>query len=418
MKNSLKKILYIGYNFSPELTGIGKYSGEMMVWLAKKGYNCTVITGYPYYPEWEIQPVYKSKRFWFSKEVKKVEKDISITVYRCPMYVPRRPIGITRILSDFSFFCSSILLLIVFAFKPKRDVVISVAPTFLSGLLGVAYKKLKGAKHIHHIQDLQIEAATKLNLIKSKSLIRGLFALEAYIFENSDKISSISESMMNRIKIKCKKEVSFFPNWSDTKTLYPIGNKRDLKIKFGYNKDDTIVLYSGAIGEKQGLEAILTTAKELITNKSLKFLICGSGPYKSILSKKAENMGLNNVFFLPLQPKDIFNEFLNMADYHLVIQKADTSDLVMPSKLTSILAVGGVAVVTANPKSELFDLINKYQMGFLVKAEDQCALTHGIKKLVDNENDYNYSLNATTYARKFLSMENIMENFQKNIISA
>ena len=47
-----KRILLIGYNFSPEPTGIGKYSGEMIQWLGNQGYDCTVLTAYPYYPYW------------------------------------------------------------------------------------------------------------------------------------------------------------------------------------------------------------------------------------------------------------------------------------------------------------------------------------------------------------------------------
>ena len=31
-----KKILLYGINFSPELTGIGKYTGEMAAWLAER----------------------------------------------------------------------------------------------------------------------------------------------------------------------------------------------------------------------------------------------------------------------------------------------------------------------------------------------------------------------------------------------
>ncbi|MEP1985733.1 MAG: colanic acid biosynthesis glycosyltransferase WcaI, partial [Maribacter dokdonensis] len=65
----MKKLLFIGYNFSPELTGIGKYSGEMMQWLAEKGHDCTVLTSYPYYPYWKIQEPYRKNRFWFKKEV-------------------------------------------------------------------------------------------------------------------------------------------------------------------------------------------------------------------------------------------------------------------------------------------------------------------------------------------------------------
>ena len=76
----------------------------------------------------------------------------------------------------------------------------------------------------------------------------------------------------------------------------------------------------------------------------LKFIICGSGPYKKELQKMADSLNLNNVNFFPTQPFEKFNQFLNLADLHLIIQKASASDLVMPSKLTTILAVGGISL--------------------------------------------------------------------------
>ena len=45
------KILIYGINFSPELTGIGKYTGEMASWLAAKGHDVRVVTAPPYYPD-------------------------------------------------------------------------------------------------------------------------------------------------------------------------------------------------------------------------------------------------------------------------------------------------------------------------------------------------------------------------------
>ena len=39
------KILLYGINYSPELTGIGKYSGEMARWLAAQGHDVRVVTG-------------------------------------------------------------------------------------------------------------------------------------------------------------------------------------------------------------------------------------------------------------------------------------------------------------------------------------------------------------------------------------
>lgn len=44
------KILVYGINYSPELTGIGKYTGEMVEWLAAQGHEVRVITAPPYYP--------------------------------------------------------------------------------------------------------------------------------------------------------------------------------------------------------------------------------------------------------------------------------------------------------------------------------------------------------------------------------
>ncbi|MBN2701505.1 MAG: hypothetical protein JXR29_08650 [Methylothermaceae bacterium] len=46
------KILMVGLNFAPELTGIGKYTGELAEWLADRGHAVRVVTAPPYYPAW------------------------------------------------------------------------------------------------------------------------------------------------------------------------------------------------------------------------------------------------------------------------------------------------------------------------------------------------------------------------------
>ena len=62
-----KEVLVYGINFYPELTGIGKYTGDMVDWLVSKNIKCTVITAYPYYPYWEIQKPYGG--YFYKKEV-------------------------------------------------------------------------------------------------------------------------------------------------------------------------------------------------------------------------------------------------------------------------------------------------------------------------------------------------------------
>ena len=410
-----KRILLIGYNFYPEPTGIGKYSGEMMSWLAQHGYDCTVITAYPYYPFWKVQEPFAKKKAWYSTTTEDTASGGKLTICRCPMYVPAHPSGLKRVLLDFSFLVAATSKLLQLTIDRKFDTVLVVAPSFQFGLLGVLYKKLRNARFLYHIQDMQIEAARELEMIKSKKIINGLLKVEHYIFSQADGISSISAGMVSRIQAKAQKPVVLFPNWTDLTLFYPIADKAPLKAQFGFAPTDRIVLYSGAIGEKQGLDAILYAAQEFQQSPHLKFVICGSGPYQATLRVLAQRLALSNIFFMPLQAAEKFNHFLNMADVHLVIQKATASDLVMPSKLATILAVGGLALITANESSGLYALVQEHGIGLLVEADSQAALNSGLQRALAQD-DQRIATKARQYAEQYLSIDHIMTTFEETLI--
>jgi colanic acid biosynthesis glycosyl transferase WcaI len=177
---------------------------------------------------------------------------------------------------------------------------------------------------------------------------------------------------------------------------------------------DTIALYSGGIGEKQGLESIVYAAQEFRQQPHVKFLICGSGPYKEKLMSLVAELKLDNVIFFPLQPVEKFNKFLNVADLHLVIQKANASDLMMPSKLTTILAVGGLALITANEGSGLHTLVQKHNVGLLAEAENQQALNSALKHALTGSHEA-IRVSAREYAKNYLFIDRIMTNFEKQL---
>jgi colanic acid biosynthesis glycosyl transferase WcaI len=343
-----KKILLISHNFSPEPIGIGKYNGEMLSWLVNRGYDCTVVTTFPYYPFWKVQEPYTNR--WYKKEVVyNAKSDATLTIYRCPSYIPSDPTGKQRALQDFSYWVTKFFMVFKFIFfKQKFDLIITIAPPFHLAYLGLMLKKFNGGKLLYHIQDMQIEAARDLKLFSKKTVLAGLFKVEHKILKDADFVSSISNGMIKKIKAKVDREISFFPNWVDTDYYFPLPNREKLKTKWGYKPDDIVYLYSGAVGVKQRLERILVTAEQLLNHQHIKFIICSSGPYKDQLHEQAKRKGLNNISFLQVQEKEVFNEFLNMADIHLVLQIADAGDLVMPSKLTTILAVGGASIITAS----------------------------------------------------------------------
>ncbi|SNC77536.1 colanic acid biosynthesis glycosyl transferase WcaI [Hymenobacter gelipurpurascens] len=410
-----KRILLIGYNFYPELTGIGKYSGEMLLWLSRQGFNCTALTAYPYYPSWKVQDPYVSRQFSYTTEHKEFPSGGTLCIHRCPMYVPSVPSGLKRVLLDASFLFSACLKLLWLIPRNRFDLIISVAPSFHFGLLALLARSIRKCLFMYHIQDLQIEAARDLGIIKSAKAVKAMFGLERFILNRADYISSISAPMVARIQSKVGRKVMLLPNWADTCRFYPLPDRGQLKRKFGFQEGDKIVLYSGAIGEKQGLEAILYAAQVFRHQARFKFLICGSGPYKQRLEALCEKLQLTNVQFIPLQADIQFNAFLNMADVHLVIQKSSAGDLVMPSKLTTILAVGGLAIITANEGSGLYAMVSHYNIGLLVPAEDQMALNACLEKALANDHDQLRG-NARRYAESYLSIDSIMNEFVSSVL--
>ncbi len=410
MKAENKKILILGINYAPELTGIGRYTGEMGEWLSSNGYQCTVVTSFPYYPNWKVQEPYSGN--FYKKEVL---NDGSLVLYRCPLYVPKEPGGLKRIIHEATFFMSSFFVVFYLLFKPKHQHIFSIAPPFHLGFLALFYRLFKGGKINYHIQDLQIEAARDLKVVKAGFVFRILFAMERFILKRVDSISSISTGMLQKIALKSKREPGFFPNWVDTIKFFPLDDRSELKKDWGFLPGDKIVLYSGSIGEKQGLDALVDIAVKCKDRSHIKFIICGTGPYKQKLEKLAMDKGAGNLSFLPLQESDVFNRFLNFADVHLVLQKNEASDLVMPSKLTTILSAGGLVIATAGEGSSLYKDIMQHRMGILIPPEDNNSLFEAILKAC--EGDYVAErTNARTYAENYLNKEVILKRMSDTIL--
>ncbi|AMR34066.1 glycosyltransferase WbuB [Mucilaginibacter sp. PAMC 26640] len=409
-----KKILLISHNFSPEPIGIGKYNGEMISWLVNRGYDCTVITTFPYYPFWKVQAPYTNR--WYKKEViLNPRNKATLTVYRCPSYIPSDPTGKQRAVQDFSYWVTKFFMVFKFMVaQTKFDLIITIAPPFHLAYLGLFLRKMNGGKLLYHIQDMQIEAARDLKLFSRKQVLAGLFKVEHNILEKADFVSSISYGMINKIKAKVDRKIFFFPNWVDTDYYYPLPNRNKLKTKWGYREADIVCLYSGAVGVKQRLERILVTAEALMGHDHIKFVICSSGPYKDQLHEQAVLKGLTNISFLPVQAKEVFNELLNMADIHLVLQIADAGDLVMPSKLTTILAVGGASIITAAKGTSLYDMVHDYDFGYVVEPQDkneQDLLTGQILQIKLDEHLEAKRENARNYAVQYLNVDKVMNNF-------
>ena len=401
------RILILGLNFHPEPIGIGKYTGGLASYLVAQGHSVRVITTPPYYPHWQVQQNYHAWRY-------RKETWQGVEIQRCPLWVPHRPTGVTRLIHLASFAFSSIpALLAQLAWKPV--IVICIAPALMNAPFVLAFAHLTGAKAQLHIQDFELDAAVKLGLMPGgRWLANWAVRFERALLNGFDHISTISQSMLSHLHEKGvpQNKISLFPNWVDTSKIYPLVDENPLRNSLGIGADQLIVLYAGTMGKKQGLEILLAVARNLQNQPHIQFILCGDGAVRAELEIAAQE--LPNVRFLPVQPVEKLNQLLNMADIHILLQKADAADLVMPSKLSGMLSSGKAVIATASPQTEVGQVVGK--VGLLVPPEDTDALAEAILKLAASpEMRAELGGKGRDYAVKNWDLAAVLLRFEKDL---
>jgi len=354
--------------------GIGKYSGELAEWLAGRGHEVRVITAPPYFPQW------RAVANRYRRELRQ-----GVAIWRCPLWVPRRPSGLSRLIHLASFALSSLPVLLAQR-KWRPDVVLTVAPAFFCAPGGLLLGKLCGKSTTTwlHIQDFELDAAFELGMLKGKWIRTLAENWERKTLQGFGRISTISEAMRQRAIAKGvkPKNACLLPNWVDLKVIAPEGDGQKVnnpyRTELGIGDGTVVLLYSGSMNKKQGLDILASAIQELVGIPQLLWLIAGEGPTKAeLISSTAK---YKNVKILPLQPAEKMNKWLNLADVHLIPQKAKAADLVLPSKLLGILASGRPVVASSPSGSELGLLAE--MAGIRVEPGDDKGFAKAIRQLV------------------------------------
>ncbi|WP_246263415.1 WcaI family glycosyltransferase [Caulobacter soli] len=367
------RVLIVALNYAPELVGCAKYTTELAEELVARGHVVEVVAAPPYYPQWKIAEPYSGARW--SREVRS-----GVTINRTPLYVPSAPSGVKRILHLASFGAAALPTAVRAAKRFRPDLVFAVAPTLAAAGAALAAGKAAGAKTWLHVQDFEVDAAFGLGLLNNGAARRLALGMENWLLRRFDRVSSIAPAMVNLLRTKGVAadqalelrnwvDLDAFPTWVSSDTAY--------RAQLGIAADQIVALYSGNMAGKQGIEALADVAKSLKAVKApVTLLLCGEGPARATLESACQ--GLANVKFLPLQPLERLPELLATADIHLLPQRAEAADLVLPSKLTGMLASGRPVVAMATQGTGLAEEVAGCG---LVVEPNAAAMTEGVLTL-------------------------------------
>lgn len=388
------RIVVWGINYTPEVTGIAPYNTGLCRFLASRSHEVHMVTTFSYYPQWQKLPPDRGRLY-------RTDPDgPGVRVHRCWHYVPARPSTLRRIVHEFTFGLTSLWRVLTL---PRAEVYIVVSPPLILGPLAWLATRLKRSRYVFHVQDLQPDAALGLGMVKPGLFTRLLFALEAFGYRHAAVVSGISQGMLDAFTRKGVPEAKrwYFPNWvpdreppsivaearSDGQAGGRISPSDGFRRTHGVAPDTFLAVYSGNVGNKQGLGVLLDAALLLARapsasgGRAIELVIAGDGAAKAALAARHAELKLHNVRLLPLLSDADYRALLEAADLALITQEKGTGQFFFPSKMLTVLGAGLPVLAVADEDSELALAVRQGDCGFLVPPAEPETLARALRMI-------------------------------------
>lgn len=323
----MSRVLLVTTNYWPEPTGIAVYTTDLAEMLQKAGFEVSVLTSLPHYPWWKIPSE-------FAHLTEGVAKQESVEVIRAKHLIPPKMNALVRIRFESSLWWN-------LRRVSKRlvgndfDAVIACIPTVAAGVVGKSIARKLGVPFGLIVQDLS-GAGAKQSGLKGGALISKIaLAVEGSVLKAADAMVVVSPAMRDVVLGfgVASTKISQITNYA-ARNIESVN--RDLaRANFGWAGDDFVVIHTGNMGAKQGLENVVEAAKVLGADAKVKIYLVGHGNQEENLKMLCE--GIENISVMAAVADEQYSALLAAADLLLVNERSTQMEMSLPSKLTSYL---------------------------------------------------------------------------------
>jgi len=178
-------------------------------------------------------------------------------------------------------------------------------------------------------------------------------------------------------------KITIIHNWADTTAIVPSEKSNAFSRAHGLDAR-LVVLHAGNIGLSQNLDVVLDAAALLASRTDIVILFVGDGNRRESLEAAVKTRGLDNVRFLPFQPRESLRWIYAASDVCLVSLKPGLAGYIVPSKVYPILAAGRPYVAAVEPMTEVAALTERHRCGLVVAPGDAAAMAKAIVQLADH----------------------------------
>jgi colanic acid biosynthesis glycosyl transferase WcaI len=238
---------------------------------------------------------------------------------------------------------------------------------------------------VFNIQDVFPDVAVEIGAITNPTVIKVASLAERFLYRRADAVTVLSEDLRRNVADKLGPggdgKVEVIPNFVDTQRVQPSSTDVAYRREFGLG-DRTVVTYAGNVGLSQPVELLVEVARRMAERRDVVFVVNGGG--SSLDSVQRAAAGLDNVVFVPMQPRERLSEVLAAADIHTILLRHGLARSSVPSKMYSILAAGRPVVASVDPDTEVTRVLDQAGAGVSVAPGAVDELHQAIVGLVDD----------------------------------
>ncbi len=389
------KILVFSQYFYPENFRINTLCKELVA----RGNEVTVVTGYPQYPIGEIYEGYgfdlPYEKEWNGVKIERIKVH------------PRghNALGLLRNCVDYVVAgnrwvknCTE---------KYDAVFVFEVSPVTV-GLPAVTYKKKFGTPIFFNLQDLWPENVHEVLGLRFPPLTWAINKIVDKIYTNSDKILCASTGFVQNLKARgvAEEKLVFWPQFC------PEPNFEGTEKPAIYSDEHFNIVFTGNIGDAQGLDLMIETAKEL-KGRGIRWHLVGDGRAKERLQKLAEEYQvIDEVHFIGRVSEEEANCYVHFSDCaYLSFTNNPLFNMTLPAKLQTYLACGAPILAAAGGESAA--LIETAQCG-IASLPQLNELTAAVEKMLalSSEEKNAFSQNATKYYQANFTLRQLVDTLE------
>jgi glycosyltransferase involved in cell wall biosynthesis len=351
------RLIFVNRYYAPDQSATSQMLTDLAGGLVRQGFDVHVICCAQLYDD----PAARLAR---------CENLAGVTVHRIATtrFGRRRLSGRAIDYASFYISCGYHLLKLL---RPADVVVAKTDPPLVS-LVCAAAVKLRGGALITWQQDVFPEIAS---LLSSNPLPHWLDALLRRARDASLRFAKMNVVIGNRMMQYFVRngippaQLCVIENWADAEKVIPkLTGASSLRARLGLI-DRFVVCYSGNLGRAHEFGTLLTAAKALEGEPIYAFLIIGGGAKIPAFKQAVAAYGLNNVYFLPYQPREDLGDSLAAADVHVASLLPRLEGFLVPSKFYGMLAAGRPVVFIGDPDGELSRVIQASKCGLVVDVD-------------------------------------------------